>query len=69
MYCVLNTITACVLITGTKLECQVFIEKNPSYERFCKIMKILEIEGEVIPYDEYFSPGSGLAYKRDLSCG
>ena len=51
MYCVLNTITSVVITIGTELECKVFIEKNPSYEKFCKIMKVLEIEGEVIPYD------------------
>jgi hypothetical protein len=67
MYCVLNTITAVALTIGSKADCELFIKQNPSYEKFCKIMKVLEIEGEVIPYDEYISTGHGLADKRDLS--
>ena len=68
MYCVLNTITSVVITIGTELDCKDFIEKNPSYEKVCKIMKVVNVEGEVIPYDEYFFAGLGLANKRDLSC-
>jgi hypothetical protein len=68
MYCVLNTITTLVITVGSKEDCELFIKQNPSYEKFCKVMKVVNVEGEVIPYDEHFSSGYRLANKRDLSC-
>lgn len=62
MYCVLNTVTAAVLFTGSKAECEVYVEKY-LLVGYYKIMKVLEIEGEIIPYDEHISTRSE-SYKK-----
>lgn len=51
MYCVLNTVTAAVLFTGSRTACEVYIEKY-LLKGYYKIMKVLEVEGETIPYNE-----------------
>lgn len=62
MYCVLNTVTAAVLFVGSKPECEVYVEKH-MLTGYYKIMRVLEIEGETIPYDEHISTGPE-SYKK-----
>lgn len=57
MHCVLNTVTAVVLFVGSKPECEVYVEKH-MLTGYYKIMRVLDIEGEIIPYDEHISSRS-----------
>lgn len=57
MYCVLNTVTAMILFTGSKAECEVYVEKY-LLKGYYKIMKVLQVEDEIIPYDEHISSRS-----------
>lgn len=62
MYCVLNTVTAAVLFIGSIAECEVYVEKYKLIGYY-KIMKVLQVEDEIIPYDEHISSRSE-SYKK-----